>query len=81
MNISQTIRGPGLGQSSATHPSARKRSFAGGLIFLSLSLIIVRGVPEPTAPSDVGTIMRIAIIGQWDFSSDVTFILPQGNGR
>ena len=36
MNISQTIRGPGLGQSSATHTSTRKRSFAGGLIFLSL---------------------------------------------
>ena len=36
MNISQTIRGAGLGQNSATRTSARKRSFAGGLIFLSL---------------------------------------------
>ena len=36
MNISQTIRGRGLGQSSAIHTSIRKRSFAGGLIFLSV---------------------------------------------
>ena len=36
MNISQTLRGAGLGLSSATHTSTRKRSFAGGLIFLSV---------------------------------------------
>ena len=52
MNISQTLRGPGLGQSSATHASARKRSFAGGLIFLSVVLLITAGgsnaQPYPT---------------------------------
>ena len=35
MNIIQAIRGRGLGQSSATHTSARRIWFSGGLIFLS----------------------------------------------
>ena len=38
MNISQTTRRRGVGLSSATHPSARKRWFAGGLIFLSVNV-------------------------------------------
>lgn len=40
MNLSQTTRGRGLGHSSATHTRARKTSFADGLIFLSLGLLV-----------------------------------------
>ena len=40
--MNQTVRGRGLGLSSALRTCARKRSFAGGFIFLSVFPIRIR---------------------------------------
>ena len=78
MNINQTIRGPGLGQSSATHTSARKRSFAGGLIFLSLAggLIFLSFISLPFSipGGNVGTAAQELVVKPAKF----TFSRPLG---
>ena len=72
MNISQTIRGPGLGQSSATHTCARKRLFAGGLIFLSFNAIWQMNGLTLTTSGALPTVTDLGwtIVGVGDTNAD-----------